>query len=714
MLRMKYLASVLILISSYTLFSQANYNLKSHYNGSSVEIIWLPADYISLNTGIEHGYTLVRHTIKTNTQSYNNSQIDSSKVIIVSDLKPLSKSAIDSIDISPYVTPWNQIGAGILYDTLESDIEFTSPAIKAIKQKEDRKFDMSLLGYATAVNDLGIALGLKAIDSSVQVGYTYLYVLYDGRVNLDSANRVALNMITQKIENKVYPTIEKPNASGSGNKIILNWNKEIIEDEYVGYNIYRSMDGGIFGKVNSEPYIALASPELNSFLFADSVDYTKRNYTYKIEGVDYFSGAGGMSDTVRFMPYPEPLDYYPLIDSIQNIGNVSFKVHWNFPSHVLGAITGYKVKRALSVDAPYTQIGSFIPKASPNLYLDEDVPGTAYYKVIAIDTNNYELESIPYMAQLDDTIPCAVPVGLSAEAFKNNRIEFAWNPNTEPDLSGYKIFMGQKQNGEFLEVTGDLATGSTYTYTFDMKTLRKELFFKISSVDRHGNYSAKSDAIKVELPDVVPPAAPVIRELIQGQGFMTLKYYPSASEDAGWHFIQRKSKNSPKWEEVGKYYKASVNDSTLKSFKDTAILTNQVYKYRVLCKDADGNNGISAELSGQPYASPIRNNKPVFGCDLGMVDGKKCIKFKPEFIDFNANEMTDLLVYRAIDNGPMILLNQISKSDVLQNMTTYDRVYIDRDLLFGQIRTYRYKLQILYWDGSMSRMSDEVSINYTP
>lgn len=76
--------------------------------------------------------------------------------------------------------------------------------------------------------------------------------------------------------------------------------------------------------------------------------------------------------------------------------------------------------------------------------------------------------------------------------------------------------------------------------------------------------------------------------------------------------------------------------------------------------------------------------------------------------------MTDLLVYRAIGNGPMILINQISKSDVLQNMTTYDRAYIDRDLLFGQIRTYRYKLQILYWDGSMSKMSDEVSVNYTP
>ncbi len=47
-------------------------------------------------------------------------------------------------------------------------------------------------------------------------------------------------------------------------------------------------------------------------------------------------------------------------------------------------------------------------------------------------------------------------------------------------------------------------------------------------------------------------------------------------------------------------------------------------------------------------------------------------------------------------------------------MTSYKQAYIDKDLLFGQTKTYRYKLQILYWDGSMSKMSDEVSVNYIP
>lgn len=144
------------------------------------------------------------------------------------------------------------------------------------------------------------------------------------------------------------------------------------------------------------------------------------------------------------------------------------------------------------------------------------------------------------------------------------------------------------------------------------------------------------------------------------------------------------------------------------------VLTNQVYKFRILCKDADGNNGISAELSGQPYASPVRSNKPEFGCSMSTIDGKKCILFKPDFNDYLRNEMTDLLVYRAIGNGPMVLINQISRADILQYMTSYKQAYIDKDLLFGQTKTYRYKLQILYWDGSMSKMSDEVSVNYIP
>lgn len=50
----------------------------------------------------------------------------------------------------------------------------------------------------------------------------------------------------------------------------------------------------------------------------------------------------------------------------------------------------------------------------------------------------------------------------------------------------------------------------------------------------------------------------------------------------------------------------------------------------------------------------------------------------------------------------------------MQYFTTYGRVYVDKELLFGQSKTYKYKVQLLYWDGSMSKMSDENAINYTP
>lgn len=76
---------------------------------------------------------------------------------------------------------------------------------------------------------------------------------------------------------------------------------------------------------------------------------------------------------------------------------------------------------------------------------------------------------------------------------------------------------------------------------------------------------------------------------------------------------------------------------------------------------------------------PVRSNKPEFGCSMSIINGKKCILFKPDFNDYMRNEMTDLLVYRAIGNGPMALVNQISKADVLQYMTTYNHAYVDKD-----------------------------------
>jgi len=74
----------------------------------------------------------------------------------------------------------------------------------------------------------------------------------------------------------------------------------------------------------------------------------------------------------------------------------------------------------------------------------------------------------------------------------------------------------------------------------------------------------------------------------------------------------------------------------------------------------------------------IRNSKSEF--DFHTISDKKCIGIKLSFVDFQGNEMTNLLLCRTIGNGSLVLVNQVSRTDILQYMTSYNHAYIDKDL----------------------------------
>lgn len=93
--------------------------------------------------------------------------------------------------------------------------------------------------------------------------------------------------------------------------------------------------------------------------------------------------------------------------------------------------------------------------------------------------------------------------------------------------------------------------------------------------------------------------------------------------------------------------------------------------------------------------------------------GKKCITFKYNTDLMERDIITDLLIYRSIGNGPMVLIDQVAKAGD-SNIADQGGIYIDRNILFGQSKTYKYKVQLLFWDGSMSNMSSMYAITYTP
>jgi hypothetical protein len=84
----------------------------------------------------------------------------------------------------------------------------------------------------------------------------------------------------------------------------------------------------------------------------------------------------------------------------------------------------------------------------------------------------------------EDTTPPAVPVGLEVKASETGAY-VTWEPNSETDLAGYRVFRSERPETGFKPVTDRLSSGVGF---FD-STYRPGLYYAVSAVDDSGNES---------------------------------------------------------------------------------------------------------------------------------------------------------------------------------------------------------------------------------
>ena len=111
------------------------------------------------------------------------------------------------------------------------------------------------------------------------------------------------------------------------------------------------------------------------------------------------------------------------------------------------------------------------------------------------------------------TIMIAIGIMVVSGCLFAAQIQVTWNPNTEPDLAGYRLYVGQAsgQYGEPVDVgnvTGHVMEitpqhGATY-------------YFALTAYDTSGNESGYSDEATCFVPDSGAPEKPTgLRAIIQ-------------------------------------------------------------------------------------------------------------------------------------------------------------------------------------------------------
>ena len=96
------------------------------------------------------------------------------------------------------------------------------------------------------------------------------------------------------------------------------------------------------------------------------------------------------------------------------------------------------------------------------------------------------------MVTVEDKTPPQVPSGLDIVQSDNGGY-LTWAPNSETDLAGYRVFRGDRENGEYRPVSDR----QVMTNAFFDPAYRPALYYRVSAVDEFGNESAMSAPFRV-------------------------------------------------------------------------------------------------------------------------------------------------------------------------------------------------------------------------
>lgn len=201
-------------------------------------------------------------------------------------------------------------------------------------------------------------------------------------------------------------------------------------------------------------------------------------------------------------------------------------------------------------------------------------------------------------AEPGDTTPPAAPEGLAVEnPGTGTELRLSWQPNTEGDLLGYRIYRADKEGGGYVRLgQGDVDTHEPF-YIDATVSRNEEYWYYVTAVDQALNESGPSASVHERALDITPPAPPRevdLEELDTGQ-HLRLTWAPNTEDDLHAYLVYRSS--SPD----GPFALVDTVGKDQTAFLDGGLVQGQWYYYYVTAQDTSGNeSGPSAVVRAKP------------------------------------------------------------------------------------------------------------------
>ncbi|MTK54367.1 hypothetical protein [Paludibacter sp.] len=634
------------------------------------------------------GYVIERYTVSRNGQLLSTPE---KRRLTTIPLKPLPLKEWESIcqtDNNAAI-----LAQGIYGE--DFDVSATSGKLEKIVTKSNNLTQRHTFSLMAADGSFKAACmaALGYVDSAIHKGEKYLYKIYPaipkGKLQCDTA--------LVYIGSDDPASLPKPAdiyAAYGDKTVLLSWDTKSLRSFYSSYRVERSSDGVTFNPLSNLPFSTLNDNEKQETGRSFYMDTIQNNqvFHYRVKGVTPFGDMGPPSEVVagsgRTM-----MAFAPNIKDADIVNDSTVVLTWEFPEEGVAVVDHFELCRSINnVENSFQTVVPKIDVSQRKIRFSPLSPSN-YFIVVAVDKQGNKRSSFPFLVQPVDSIPPAIPTGLTAQIDSLGKVTLTWKANRESDLKGYLIFKSNNKKEEPSLVDSKLTFNCLFQEKVDLNTLNGSIYYSVAAIDRRMNQSKPSPPIEVTKPDKIPPTTPFLTECrITDKGNILLSWINSSSEDVASHLLLRKTEKDSVWTTI-----ARITDLHTTAFEDTLSSPNGKALYYSLCA-LDKSRNLSDFSPVLKIISPQRNFAPQIKNLRADIDrNKNSITVSWRIIGSGIEEYT---IYKAKNNEPYTTWKTLSGNQLFVT---------DAEISVGN--TYHYALRSTLQGGKPGEWK-EIKIEY--
>lgn len=656
--------------------------------GDSIVLRFAPTTIEGWKFGNAYGYNIYRYLIVEDEE--NVIENPQSTLITKTPLKPLSVEEIERLYITD--TYAGVVAQAIYGSTFNINSEDKNTNLVNLANEMANRYSFALFSCDVSVN-AARSHGLIYIDKDIKYGNKYLYYVKPVKPDTFCLNDSAAIFIAV---NDTFRTPVPANvyAAFEDKSVVVSWEGEAMEQVFSAYNIERSDDGGkTFHKINDLPVVNISAYEdkkLRRMMYSDSIPFNEKEYFYRVTGITPFGEISKPSEVVSGLGKTMLIGVNPIMLAPEVTKEFKLKLNWEFPEKHEKDIKGFIIEKSDDADGIFSQISDTLG-INIRTFTDKNAENVNYYQVCAISKSDYTYCSFPSLAQIADSIPPAVPIGLKGIIDSLGIVNINWTHNNEKDLMSYKVYRSNFSEGDFVQVNTEMLFDTEFTDTIPLNNLSKNIFYAVTAQDKNYNESGMCTPVKILKPDTIPPVAPVIRKYEISDKGIKIHFTLSSSEDVKTNLLYRKENNENDW----KLIEINENDILSGLIIDSTVTGGNIYNYMMEAVDESGLKSINNNII--TIKTNYRAIDPSIPLKISSGENGRSVVINWNYDDKNIRK---ILIYKSSGAEDMILFRTLNPED---------KKYIDTEVKIGS--QYNYRCQTILVNGTRSKISEAYSIN---